>query len=153
MSISASRDCLNEPLKSLCFSLALAYCQHVSAGNVEVLHWWTSGGEAKSVESLKSALKARGHSWEDIAVAGLAGENAMNVLITRAMSGNPPSAAQIKGPDIREWGRLGFLTNLDDVAQKESWDQLLPSQVANIMKYDGTTLPSRSISTGSTGYG
>lgn len=33
----------------------------VAAGEVEVLHWWTSGGEARSVDELKRALQAQGH--------------------------------------------------------------------------------------------
>ena len=32
------------------------------AGEVEVLHWWTSGGEAKSVAVLKDLLEKEGHS-------------------------------------------------------------------------------------------
>ncbi len=61
----------------------------------------------------------------------------MTVLKTRAVSGNPPSAAQIKGPDIQQWGELGLLTNMDEVAKEGNWDSVLPKQVSSIMKYDG----------------
>ena len=73
------------------------------AGEVEVLHWWTSGGEAKSVGELKKIMQAKGHTWKDFAVAGGGGDNAMTVLKSRVVSGNPPAAAQIKGPAIQEW--------------------------------------------------
>ncbi|WP_095154260.1 ABC transporter substrate-binding protein [Pseudomonas sp. Irchel 3E13] len=106
-------------------------------GTVEVLHWWTSGGEAKAVETLKEQVKKDGFIWKDNAVAGGGGAAAMTVLKTRAISGNPPAAAQIKGPDIQEWGALGLLTELDDVAVANKWDSLLPPKVAEIMKYDG----------------
>lgn len=109
----------------------------VSAGEVEVLHWWTSGGEAKSVSVLKQKIEGQGNTWKDFAVAGGGGESAMTVLKTRAVSGNPPSAAQIKGHDIQEWGKLGFLTDLSDVADAEHWDQVLPEVVTKVMKYDG----------------
>lgn len=108
------------------------------AGEVEVLHWWTSGGEAKSVAVLKDLLEKEGHSWKDMAVAGGAGENAMTVLKTRAMAGNPPTAAQVKGPAIQEWAEEGLLTNLDAVAKKENWDKLVPSVVTDVMKYMGS---------------
>ena len=36
------------------------------AAEVEVLHWWTSGGEAKSVAELKKMLEAKGHKWKDL---------------------------------------------------------------------------------------
>ena len=42
----------------------------VLAGEVEVLHWWTSGGEAKSVGELKKIMQGKGHTWKDFAVAG-----------------------------------------------------------------------------------
>lgn len=107
------------------------------AGNVEVLHYWTSGGEAKSAAVLKQLVEQDGHQWKDFAVAGGGGESAMTVLKSRAVSGNPPSAAQIKGLDIQEWADLGFLTNLDAVADKAGWDKLLPGVVSDVMKFEG----------------
>jgi glucose/mannose transport system substrate-binding protein len=107
------------------------------AGEVEVLHWWTSGGEARSVGVLKDLLEKQGHTWKDFAVAGGAGAAAMTVLRSRAMSGNPPTAAQVKGPQIQQWGDEGVLANLNDVAKKAKWDDLLPGVVADIMKYKG----------------
>ena len=107
------------------------------ASEVEVLHWWTSGGEAKSVAYLKERLEGKGVSWKDFAVAGGGGENAMTVLKSRAVSGNPPTAAQIKGPSIQEWGELGFLASIDDVAKTNQWDSVLPGVVSDVMKYDG----------------
>ena len=64
-------------------------------------------------------VEAEGHTWKDFAVAGGGGESAMTVLKTRAVSGNAPTAAQIKGHDIQEWAQLDYLANLDDVAKKE----------------------------------
>jgi len=107
------------------------------AAEVEVLHWWTSGGEAQAANVLKELMEAEGYGWQDFAVAGGGGETAMTVLKSRAMSGNPPSAAQIKGPEIQEWGELGLLGELDGVAEAEGWDALLPPTVADIMRHDG----------------
>ena len=107
------------------------------AGTVEVLHWWTSGGEAAAVSELRDMVEAEGHTWEDFSVAGGGGENAMTVLRARAVSGNPPASAQIKGLEIQEWGDLGFLTSLQDVATAEGWDDVLPQEVSSVMKYNG----------------
>lgn len=107
------------------------------AGEVEVLHWWTSGGEAKSIAVLKEMVNDAGHSWKDFAVAGGGGENAMTVLRSRAVSGNAPASAQIKGLEIQEWGDLGFLADLSGVASDNNWDSLLPSVVSDVMKHDG----------------
>jgi glucose/mannose transport system substrate-binding protein len=107
------------------------------AGEVEVLHWWTSGGEAASVAVLKELLEAEGHTWKDFAVAGGGGDAAMTVLKSRAVAGNPPTAAQVKGPQIQLWGDEGVLANLDEVSQAEKWDELIPQVVADVMKYEG----------------
>ncbi len=107
------------------------------AGEVEVLHYWTSGGEAKSVAELKKIMEGKGHTWKDFAVAGGGGDNAATVLKSRVVSGNPPAAAQIKGPAIQEWASEGVLGNLDATATAEKWDSLLPKVVADVMKYKG----------------
>jgi glucose/mannose transport system substrate-binding protein len=106
-------------------------------GEVEVLHWWTSGGEAKAAGALKATLQAKGHTWKDFAVAGGGGDSAMTVLKSRVVSGNAPAAAQIKGPSLQEWAQEGVLANIDDVAKAEKWDELLPRVVSDVMKYKG----------------
>jgi glucose/mannose transport system substrate-binding protein len=124
-------------LTALTLATMQAFSAFSRAGEVEVLHWWTSGGEAKSVAELKRILEARGHKWKDFAVAGGGGENAMTVLKSRVVSGKPPTAAQVKGPSIQEWGREGVLTNIDDVAKGANWDSLLPAVVSSVMKFQG----------------
>jgi glucose/mannose transport system substrate-binding protein len=121
----------------LSLALAAACAAPALAGEVEVLHWWTSGGEAKSVGELKKILESKGDKWKDFAVAGGGGETAMTVLKSRVVSGKPPTAAQVKGPGIQEWAREGVLANLDDVARAGKWDSLLPPVVSNVMKYQG----------------
>jgi maltose-binding protein MalE len=123
----------------LATAVALVVATNVAmAGEVEVLHYWTSGGEAQSVAELKKIMQAKNHTWKDFAVAGGGGDNAATVLKSRVVSGNPPAAAQIKGPAIQEWAAEGVLANLDATAKAEKWDSLLPGVVANVMKYKGS---------------
>ena len=117
--------------------VAMAAAMSAHAGEVEVLHYWTSGGEAKSVAELKKIMQGKGHTWRDFAVAGGGGDSAMTVLKSRVISGNPPSAAQTKGPAIQEWASEGVLANMDALAKAEKWDELLPKVVADVMKYKG----------------
>jgi glucose/mannose transport system substrate-binding protein len=125
-------------LSKLAAAVALVVATSAAmAGEVEVLHYWTSGGEAKSVAELKKIMQAKGHTWKDFAVAGGGGDNAATVLKSRVVSGNPPAAAQIKGPAIQEWASEGVLANLDATAKAEKWDNLLPGVVADVMKYKG----------------
>jgi len=131
------RSMLSAAASAVMVAGAFAVQLPAQAGEVEVLHWWTSGGEARSVAELKKILESRGHKWKDFAVAGGGGENAMTVLKSRVVSGKPPTAAQVKGPGIQEWGAEGVLANLDDTAKTGKWDSLLPPVVSNVMKYQG----------------
>ncbi len=108
-----------------------------AGGTVEVLHWWTSGGEAKAVGTLKEAFEKQGGKWEDSPIAGGGGDAAMTALRARVMAGNPPAAVQLKGPGIQEWADQGSLADVEDVAKAEKWDDVLPPSLAEIMKYQG----------------
>ena len=106
-------------------------------GTVEVLHWWTSGGEARAVGELKAAFEAQGGTWIDSPIAGGGGDAAMTALRARVVAGNAPTAVQLKGPGIQEWANEGALNDVDQVAMSENWDSVLPPVLAGIMKYDG----------------
>jgi len=51
--------------------------------SVEVLHWWTSGGEAAALNVLKGNLEKQGVKWNDMPVAGGGGEAAMTAVRAR----------------------------------------------------------------------
>jgi glucose/mannose transport system substrate-binding protein len=108
-----------------------------AAESVEVLHWWTSGGEAAALDVLKKDLESKGISWTDMPVAGGGGTEAMTVLRARVTSGNAPTAVQMLGFDILDWAKEGALGNLDDTAAKEGWDKVIPTALQQFSKYDG----------------
>ena len=108
-----------------------------AADGVEVLHWWTSGGEASALDVLKKDLEGKGISWTDMPVAGGGGTEAMTVLRARVTSGNAPTAVQMLGFDILDWAKEGALGNLDDVAAQEGWDKVIPTALQQFSKYDG----------------
>jgi glucose/mannose transport system substrate-binding protein len=106
-----------------------------AAESIEVLHWWTSGGESKAVGVLKDDMTKQGYTWKDFAVAGGAGAAAMTALKTQVISGNAPSAAQIKGPLIQDWASQGVLVPIDAAAG--DWKKNLPPEIDKIMHADG----------------
>lgn len=107
------------------------------AADVEVLHWWTSGGEAAALNVLKEDLKGKGIGWVDMPVAGGGGEAAMTALRARVTAGNSPTAVQMLGFDITDWAQQGALGNLDAVAAAEGWDNVIPTALQKFSKYDG----------------
>jgi glucose/mannose transport system substrate-binding protein len=107
------------------------------AAEVEVMHWWTSGGEATALDVLKKNLEAQGVTWKDMPVAGGGGEQAMTALRARVTAGNPPTAVQALGFDITDWAKQGAVGDLTDVATKEGWDKVVPAALQNFSKYEG----------------
>ena len=107
------------------------------AAEVEVMHWWTSGGEATALDVLKKNLESQGVTWQDMPVAGGGGEQAMTALRARVTAGNPPTAVQALGFDITDWAKQGVVGDLGEVADKEGWDKVVPAALQNFSKYDG----------------
>ncbi|MEY8117467.1 ABC transporter substrate-binding protein [Falsihalocynthiibacter sp. BN13B15] len=107
------------------------------AEDVEVLHWWTSGGEAAALNVLKQDLESQGIGWQDMPVAGGGGDAAMTVLRARVTAGNAPTAVQMLGFDILDWADEGALANLNDVAAAEGWDAVVPDALQAFSKVDG----------------
>lgn len=108
-----------------------------AAEDVEVLHWWTSGGEAAALNVLKDNLGAEGIGWVDMPVAGGGGEAAMTALAARVTAGDPPTAVQMLGFDIQDWASQGALGDLTAVATEGGWDAVVPTALQAFSKYDG----------------
>jgi len=121
----------------LASALALALPASVQADEVEVLHWWTSGGEAAALNVLKKDLEGQGIGWKDMPVAGGGGTEAMTVLRSRVQAGNAPTAVQMLGFDIQDWAAEGATANLNSLAKKEGWDKVVPAALQRFSKYDG----------------
>lgn len=117
--------------------IALAAGSAKAAEEVEVLHWWTAGGEAAALNVLKENLAKEGVSWKDMPVAGGSGVQAMTALRARVTSGDPPTAVQMLGFDIRDWAEQGVVGNLDDLAEKQGWGKVIPEALQAFSKYDG----------------
>ncbi|MFV0301414.1 MAG: ABC transporter substrate-binding protein [Paracoccus sp. (in: a-proteobacteria)] len=120
-------------------ALTLALSAAAQAEDVEVLHWWTAGGEAAALNVLKEDLAGQGIGWKDMPVAGGGGEAAMTALRARVTAGDPPTAVQMLGFDILDWAEQGdVLADLNEVAAAEKWDEVIPAAIQKFSKPDGT---------------
>lgn len=134
---AAVRVALGASACAAAFAAALCIPVSARAGEVEVLHFWTSPGEAQSVAEIKALMAERGHTWKDFAVVGGGGQNAMAALRQRVLSGQPPASASIKGPAVQEWAAMNVLANLDTMAAFDHWDKVLPQVVKSHVKHNG----------------
>jgi len=122
---------------------ALAPSISFAGPKIEVLHWWTSGGEAAALKVLKDDFASNGGEWLDMPVTGGGGDAANVALKARIVAGDPPSASQIKGPTIQEYDQEGVVApyNIDAIAQAEGWDNLLDPMIAAVHKCQNNSGP------------
>ena len=104
---------------------------------VEVMHFWTSGGEAAALGVVRDKVVADGVAWIDAPVAGGGGDAAKTALQTRIASGNPPAAMLMLGQNIVDWANEGLLGNADALAAAQGWDAALPLAVQEFTKING----------------
>ena len=128
---------LKKQLLGLVIATAIAAPAVAADQSVEVLHWWTSGGEAAALNVLKGNLEKEGVKWNDMPVAGGGGEAAMTAVRARVTAGNPPTAVQMLGFDIQDWAKQGVLADLNPIAAREGWDKTVPLALQRFSKYNG----------------
>jgi glucose/mannose transport system substrate-binding protein len=126
---------LKKTLLASALSLGLSMTAQ-AAEEVEVLHWWTSGGEAKALGVLKADLESQGIGWKDMPVAGGGGSDAMTVLRSRVQAGNAPTAVQMLGFDIQDWAAEDATASLNELAEAEGWDKVVPAALQRFSRYE-----------------
>lgn len=105
----------------------------------DVVHWWTSGSEARSISVIAKAFEAKGGGWKDSAVVG--GSAARASAINRIMGGEPPTAMQWNlGVDLLNLAGQGLLAPLDPVASSGKWSVVLPSLIKDQLNAGGRTI-------------
>lgn len=121
----------------LAASTALCTVGAAHAAELEVMHWWTSGGEAAAVAEFAKAFDATGNTWVDAAIAG--GENARAVMVSRLTGGDPMGAFQFNhGRQAEELIEAGLLRDITDIAEAEGWlDLVNPSSLLDACTVDG----------------
>ncbi|NKL54640.1 ABC transporter substrate-binding protein [Rhizobium leguminosarum] len=109
-----------------------------NATDLEVTHWWTSGGEAAAVAELAKAFDATGNHWVDGAIAG-SGGTARPIMISRITGGDPMGATQFNhGRQAEELVQAGLMRDLTDVATAEKWKDIIrPSSLLDSCTIDG----------------
>ena len=104
---------------------------------VQMLHWWTSGGEAAALNVLKGDLAKEGYGWKDVPVAGGGGDAAMTALKAMVAAGNYPTASQMLGYTVLDYAAAGVMGDLTETAKKEGWDKAVPAALQKFSVYNG----------------
>ena len=127
-------------LRNTCLGLSFAALTSTAqAVDLEVTHWWTSGGEAAAVAEFAKALNENTeHNWVDGAIAG-SGGTARPIMISRILGGDPMAATQFNhGRQTEELIDAGLMLDLSDVAEAEGWkDVVNPPSLLDSCTYEG----------------
>jgi glucose/mannose transport system substrate-binding protein len=97
---------------ALAATVSMAFIGSVRAADVEVTHWWTSGGEAAAVAEFAKAFDANG-KWVDSAIA--VPETLPSIIISRILGGNPVGATQLNRQDADDLVKSRSLLNLTEL--------------------------------------
>lgn len=123
---------------ALAVTTALSFTTIANATDLEVTHWWTSGGEAAAVAEFAKAFNAGGDNWVDGAIAGSGGV-ARPIIISRIIGGDPMGATQLNhGRQAEELVEAGLMLDLTDIAEAEGWrDVVNPVRLIDACTLDG----------------
>ena len=124
--------------KALLCTTALVWGAAAHATDLEVTHWWTSGGEAAAVAELAKAFNATGNAWIDGAIAG-SGGTARPIIVSRIIGGDPMGAFQFNhGRQAEELIEAGLLRDITAVAEAEGWKDIVnPPSLLDACTVDG----------------
>lgn len=123
----------------LCGAAMTGMAHAQDAVDLEVMHWWTSGGEAAAVAKFADAVNENTpHNWVDGAIAG-GGDTARPVMVSRIIGGDPPAAFQFNhGRQAEELIEAGLLRDMTDVAEAEGWADIVnPPSLLDACTVDG----------------
>ena len=122
----------------LAAGVAFGAAGSASATDLEVTHWWTSGGEAAAVAELAKAFDATGNKWVDGAIAG-SGDVARPIMIGRITGGDPMGATQFNhGRQAEELVQAGLMRDFTELAAKEGWAKFIhPKSLLDGCTLDG----------------
>lgn len=120
-------------------SVALLAATSASAAELEVTHWWTSGGEAAAVTKIAEAFNAKtDNTWIDGAIAG-GGGTSIPAIISRIIGGDPMGATQLNhGRQAQELIEAGMMTDLTELAEAQGWRDIVhPVSLLDSCTVDG----------------
>lgn len=124
---------------ALMLNTTLAACiGTASAEELEVTHWWTSGGEAAAVKVLAEAVNESGDTWVDSAIAGSV-DAALPIIVSRIIGGKPMAATQLNtGLQAEELIGADYMLDLTELAEREGWKDIIrPQSILDTCTIDG----------------
>lgn len=106
-----------------------------NAQTAEVMHYWTSGGEAAAIKVIADAYTKAGGTWKDSPVTGF--EAARAAVLSRLAGGDPPTSMVVDLGEIKPLVEQNVLAPIDNIPATKGWQTFFPKLVADKASVDG----------------
>lgn len=111
-----------------------------STGDVEVMTWWTEGGEKAGLDALIQIFDNQYPDQHLVStpIAGGGGSNAKQVIMQRLTQHDPPSSFQgHAGGELLDYINTGRLQDISSLYDEEGWTHVFPPDLIDMLTYDG----------------
>jgi glucose/mannose transport system substrate-binding protein len=108
-------------------------------GDVEVMTWWTEGGEKAGLDALAAVFADQfpDQTFKGTPIAGGGGSNAKTVIMQRLQQDDPPSTFQgHAGAELLDYISTGRLQDLTSLYEEEGWTEVFPSDLIEMITYE-----------------
>ena len=103
---------------------------------VSIISQWSAGAEGAAMNAVGELVEKGGAKWEHRPVSGFT-TDMMNKLRADIIAGRPPSASQLKGPEIKAWSKIGATVNLDPLVKGSDYEKVVSPELAQLHKPNG----------------
>jgi glucose/mannose transport system substrate-binding protein len=103
---------------------------------VTVISQWASGSDGAAITKLGRVFEQHGGVWQHSPVPGFT-TDMMNKLRAEIIAGDPPAAAQLKGPEIAAWSAIAPTVDLDPLVADAHYAAVVPPDLAKLHKPQG----------------
>src|ERR1700710_805767 len=94
---------------------------------------WSTGSDGAAISALGKLFEQNGGLWQHSPVPGFTTEM-MNKLRAQIMSGDPPAASQLKGPEIAAWSKIAPTVDLDPIVAAADYERFVAPGLAKLHK-------------------
>jgi glucose/mannose transport system substrate-binding protein len=94
---------------------------------------WAAGSDGAAISALGKLFEQNGGIWQHSPVPGFT-TDMMNKLRAQIMSGDPPAASQLKGPEIAAWSKIAPTVDLDATVTEAGYEKFVPPELAALHK-------------------
>lgn len=107
------------------------------AHTLDFWHWWVSNSEIKNINLIKQHAKQQGITVQDQSMRSYNNSDYSNVLKKHIQQHNPPTAAMLISSQVHPYNNAFPLLNLDEVAQEQGWEDVIPDAIQETAKFQG----------------